>query len=124
MSIVLASHILVDVERTCQRVVIMHRGKVAKEGDMEGVKGTYSDAFTVRIEGDQESFIQSLKKKKCDVTVDQQIMDITLPKGKGTDLILKTAKDAKVQIRKLVPSIQTLEDVFVKLLEEEPHADL
>jgi len=39
-------------------------------------------------------------------------------------LILKVVDDTGVQLRKLVTSVQTLEDVFVKLIGEDTHADL
>lgn len=125
MSIVLASHILVDVERTCDRVVIMHRGKVLEQGSVEELRGSYSGVFTVRVEGDKEKFISVLKKRGCQVSFEgQHLMDVTLPKGKETDLILKVVDDTGVQLRKLVTSVQTLEDVFVKLIGEDTHADL
>ncbi|MBN2029602.1 ABC transporter ATP-binding protein [bacterium] len=125
MSIVLASHILVDVERTCQRVVIMNRGKVLEQGSVEDLRKSYAGTYTVRIEGDQEKFINALKRAKCVVQPNgNTLWDVTLPKGKRTDLILTAAKETRVQIRRLVASVQTLEDVFVKLIGEEQHADL
>ena len=125
MSIILATHILVDVERTCDRVVIMHRGKSLEEGSVEDLRKSYSGVYTVRVEGDREKFTKALEKKGCKVKEnDKQLFDVTLPKGKETDLVLKVAKDTGIQIRKLVTSVQTLEDVFVKLIGEDEGADL
>ncbi len=125
MSIVLASHILVDVERTCQHAMIMNRGKMLKEGSVEELRGSYAGTYTVRIEGDQEKFVKALEKMKCSVQPNGNFLwDVTLPKGKQTDFILKAAKETQVQIRKMVTSVETLEDVFVKLIGEEEHADL
>ena len=125
ISIVLASHILVDVERTCQRVVIMNRGKVLEQGSVEELRKSYAGTYTVRVEGDREKFVSALKKVKCVVKPNgTHLLEVTLPKGKQTDLILKAAKDTGVQLRRLVTSVQTLEDVFVKLIGEEEHADL
>ncbi|MFH1941973.1 MAG: ABC transporter ATP-binding protein [bacterium] len=125
MSIILASHILVDVERTCERVVIMHRGKMLKEGSVEDLRGSYSGTYTVRIEGDKERFTKALEKKGCKVLADEkQFLDVTLPKGRETELILQAAEESSVQLRKLVTSVQTLEDVFVKLIGEDRDADL
>jgi ABC-2 type transport system ATP-binding protein len=125
MSIVLATHILVDVERTCDRVVIMHRGKILEEDSVEDLRKSYSGVFTVRVEGDRDGFAASLEKQGCRVTPgDKQVLDVTLPKNKETDLILKAAEKTGVQIRKLVTSVQTLEDVFVKLIGEDERADL
>jgi ABC-2 type transport system ATP-binding protein len=125
MSIILASHILVDVERTCEWVVIMHRGKVLEQGSVEELRKSYSGVYTVRVDGDTERFVKVLEKKGCSVsTMELQLLDVTLPKGKETDVVLKAADEAGVQLRKLVTSVQTLEDVFVKLIGEGRRADL
>lgn len=125
MSIVLASHILVDVERTCDRVVIIHRGKMLEEGSVEDLRKSYSGVYTVRVEGDEAGFVKILEKKGCSVThSEKQLLDITLPKGKETEVVLQAADKAGVQLRKLVTSVQTLEDVFVKLIGEDQRAHL
>jgi len=125
MSIVLATHILVDVERTCDRVVIMHRGRVAEEDNVDDLRRDYSGVYTVRVEGDEQKFVGLLEKKGCSVSRgEKQLLDVTLPKGKETDFVLKAAMEAGVQLRKLVASVQTLEDVFVKRVVEDDGADL
>lgn len=125
ISIVLASHILSDVERTCDRIVIIHRGALARQGDIQGIKGKYSGSFTVRIDGDKEKFIRILQEKNCDISLSgKNLLDVTLPEKKDTDLLLKVAQQSDVTLRKMVPSIQSLEDVFVKLIKEDDHAHL
>lgn len=39
-TIILSTHILSEVEATCDRVVIIHRGKIIADGDMESLKQT------------------------------------------------------------------------------------
>jgi len=125
MSIVLATHILVDVERTCDRVVIMNRGKALKEGTVAELRGTWSGAYTVRIEGEQEAFETALQNRGCTVESNgKHLLDVTLPAGQGTELILEAVRESDVQLRRLVTSVQTLEDVFMKLIGEDARADL
>jgi len=125
ISIILASHILSDVERTCDRIVIIHRGALARQGDIHGIKGKYSGSFTVRIDGDKEKFRKILEEEKCEITPSgKNLLDITLPEKQDTDLILKAAHQSDVKLRKMVPSIQSLEDVFVKLIKEDDDAHL
>lgn len=125
ISIILASHILSDVERTCDRIMILNRGCLVKEGEMESIKGKYSGSFSVRVDGDQEEFKKNLERKKCIISSSgKNQIDITLPEGRETDIILKAACESDVKLRKMVASIQTLEDVFVKLIKEREHADL
>ncbi len=125
MNIILASHILIDVERTCQHVVMIHKGKLMEAGDMSAVRGAYTDSYSVRVEGDKEAFETKLISQKCKVEKDgEHLMDITLAAKMDSSSLFKTAKDTGVSIRRMIPAIQTLEDVFVKRLGEESHADL
>jgi len=115
MSIVLASHILVDVDRTCSRIVIMDKGRIVEQGDIENLRGRFSGTYSIRVEGDKEKFIESLKKSGCSVKPDgKHLLDVTLPKGMDTDLVLEIAHKSSVQLRRLMPGVQTLEDVFIK----------
>ena len=125
MSIVLATHILVDVERICGNVVIIDRGCLATHGEMESLKGSYSNAFTVRVDGDRDGFIDFLKERGCGVEEGgRQHLDVTLPGGATSELILTAAHSTGVQLRKMVSSIQTLEDVFIKTIGENENAGL
>ncbi len=125
MSIILATHILADVERTCGRVLIMHKGKRLEEGSVKDLKSTYAGTYSVRVEGDRAAFEKRLEKAGCRIQPDgEHLMDVTLPPGRDADLVLEAARDANAPLRRLVPSVQDLEDVFVKRIGEEKHADL
>jgi ABC-2 type transport system ATP-binding protein len=125
ISIMLASHILVDVERTCEHILIMHKGRLVKQAQVADLRGTYSGAYSVRVEGDRAAFERVLKKGRCALKQDgEHLLDVTLPENKGSELILKAAQESNVSLRRLVPSIQNLEDVFVKLIGEKSNADL
>ncbi len=125
MSIVLATHILVDVERTCDRVVIMNRGRMLRESVVEDLRGTYAEAYAVRVDGDREAFRGALGSAGATVADgERQQFEVTLPEGTDADLILRAARDSGVALRHLVGSVQTLEDVFLKLIGEDEHAGL
>lgn len=124
MSIVLATHILVDVERTCDHVVIMNKGRLLKEGSVSSIKGRYAGTYSVRVEGQRERFEEALESRRCTITPDgMHRMDVTLPEGLGTELFFEAARDAGVLIRRILPSVQSLEDAFVKLIGMDGHAD-
>jgi ABC-2 type transport system ATP-binding protein len=119
ISVILSSHILLDVERTCERVVILHRGKVVEQGSISELKGKHSDSYTVRVVGDRNAFETELLAKGCVVKPNgQHHLDVGLPSGKGTELILAVADKTAVQLRQLTAGIRSLEDVFVKLIGE------
>lgn len=120
MNIILASHILVDVERTCQNVVMIHKGKLMESGDMSMVRGAYTNSYSIRVEGNRDTFESKLTKLGCTIEKDgEHLMDITLPEKMHTSTLFETAKGTKTSIRRMIPSIQTLEDVFIKRLGDE-----
>ena len=123
-SIVLATHILIDVERTCDHVVIMNRGRLLKEGSVSGIRDKYAGTYSVRIEGPRERFEEALQARGCEIIPDGvHRMDVTLPDGPGTELFFEAAHETDVQIRRILPSVQSLEDTFVKLVGMENNAD-
>jgi len=124
-SIVLASHILVDVERTCQRVIIMHRGKILEEANLKDLKSIYTNTYLLRVEGDRDVFIEKLKRKGCQIQPEgKHHFVVTFEKGNTTEMILQTADEVGVILRKLTPSVQTLEDVFIDRIREDHSANL
>lgn len=115
ISIVLATHILADVERTCEHVVMIHEGRSLAQERINDLRGEYSNTLTVRVEGDREKFMEALISKGCVILgEDRQLIDVKLPEKSDAELILKTVMETGAVLRKLVPSIQTLEEVFVK----------
>jgi ABC-2 type transport system ATP-binding protein len=124
ISIVLATHILADVERTCDHVVMIHEGRAVTQERVDNLRGQYTHTLTVRIEGDQQKFKKALIEQGCTILEeDRQLIDVKLPENGDMDLILNTVVKTGVVLRKMVPSIQTLEEVFVKRIGGE-HADI
>lgn len=120
MNIILASHILVDVERTCQNVVMIHKGKLIESGDMSMIRGAYTNSYSIRVEGNRDDFESKITNLGCTIEKDgEHLMDITLPDKTTTSILFKTALGTKTSIRRMIPSIQTLEDVFIKRLGDE-----
>ncbi len=125
ISVILCSHILFDVERTCENVIILHQGNVIKQGRIAELKGKHANSYTVRIAGDHEKFERYLLIHQCTVAQNgKNHLDIHLPDKQGTQLLITAALETGVQLRELTASIQSLEDVFVKLIGEKIHADL
>ena len=124
MSIVLATHILVDVERTCDHVVIMNRGRLLKQESMSGIRGAYAGTYSLRVEGPRERFEEELRARGCGISPDgAHLFDVTLPDGSGTELFFETALSTGTRLRRLLPGVQSLEDAFVKIIGMDGNAD-
>ena len=120
VNLILSSHLLPDVEATCKRVVVMHRGAIATQGSIAELKERRRQVFEVRIKGDIETFARALEAEgaECHGT-DEDVMRVFLTDDQGPRDLFGVAARYQIQVRHLRPSVPTLEDVFAEAIGEE-----
>lgn len=119
VSVILSSHLLRDVEETCQSVVMLSHGKVVGQGTIEALKGAAGELFEIRVKGSQDMFLESLRNLGCSAESRQDgLLDVSLTGGRGSDAIFAAARDSSTQVRHLVRKQPTLEDVFARAVGE------
>ncbi len=124
VNLILSSHLLPDVEYTCDHVVVMDKGQVAAQGPIKDLKGPAGRVFELRVKGDLPGFIETLMQRGMDVhATDEDVMRVFVPpqaaNGNEQRAIFSAAAEFGVQVRHLRPSVPTLEDVFAKAVGEE-----
>ena len=121
VSLILSSHLLPDVEYTCDHVVVMDKGQVATQGPIQELKGPAGRIYELRIKGDVPGFLEALARRGMDPHgTDEDVMRVFVPSEAGDQrAIFRAAADFGVQVRHLRPSMPTLEDVFAKAVGEE-----
>jgi ABC-2 type transport system ATP-binding protein len=125
VNLILSSHLLPDVEYTCDDVIVMDKGQVAAQGPIAELKGPGGRVFELRIKGDLPAFVEVLRRDGMECTsTDEDVMRVFVPdtagpqSGTDTRTLFRLAAQHGVQVRHLRPSIPTLEDVFAKALGE------
>ncbi len=117
VNLILSSHLLPDVEFTCDHVVVVDKGTVATQGPIAALKGTGGRVFEMRVKGDEARFAEVLKAAGYDVhDTDEDVMRVFIPgvEDEGARLLFGLAAREGVQVRHLRPSVPTLEDVFAR----------
>src|SRR4051812_15505871 len=122
VNLILSSHLLPDVEYTCDHVVVMDKGAIATAGPIQALKQPRGRVYELRVKapgGDIEPFPQKLRTAGLDChATDEDIMRVFVPgEGGARDLFALAAAD-HVQVRHLRPSVPTLEDVFATAVGE------
>jgi ABC-2 type transport system ATP-binding protein len=120
INLILSSHLLPDVEFTCDRVVVLDKGQVVASGPIDTLKGTRKQVFELRVKGDRHAFAATLAAAgfECHET-DEDVMRVLVGPEEGARVLFAMADREKVQVRHLRPSVPTLEDVFAKAVGEE-----
>jgi len=127
--VILCSHILKDVEQCCEDVIVLNRGKIVLNGNIEELSRVNERAYDLRIKGEPDSFLADLSNQGCRCSMgERNLLHIVLPPDKETELLFDLARKNKVQLRHFYYKRNTLEDVFIRSLEEtregEEYADI
>ncbi len=115
IQVLVSSHILTDIELTCSHVVILNKGKVAAQGEIEALKEIRFSLYELRTKGENESFLKSLRDKGCRIEeTEDELLKIYMPAELSRSEIFKTAEAENVQIRYFIKSRTSLEDLFAE----------
>jgi ABC-2 type transport system ATP-binding protein len=123
VNLILSSHLLPDVEYTCDEVVVIDKGTVATSGAIDALKQPRGRVYELRVKtptGDLDGFLARLRAAGLDChATDEDVMRVFVPgEGGARDLFALAAAD-HVQVRHLRPSVPTLEDVFAHAVGED-----
>jgi ABC-2 type transport system ATP-binding protein len=123
VNLILSSHLLPDVESTCEHVIVLDKGRVVTDGPIAALKQPRGQVYELRVKaagGGIESFVAHLQDAglECHAT-EEDIMRVFVPGEGGSRELFALAAAAGVQVRHLRPSVPTLEDVFARAVGEE-----
>jgi len=120
ISVLLSSHLLPDVERVCQSVVIMGGGEVLRTGNIEEMRSPRPTAYTVDFLGEGEAFCRRLSEQSVVIrSRSNGTAALELPGGGAEGIILHAAKETDTKLRGLHPERSSLEDAFMAAIERQ-----
>lgn len=117
LRIVLCSHLLRDVEDICDEVLILKDGRIAHYSDLNQERSANRRFFELEFYGANGDFTQAIEQLGCECAVNANRMKMVLPDGVETRDIFRLAAERGVRIRRLNFRRDTLEDIFLKAME-------
>jgi ABC-2 type transport system ATP-binding protein len=119
MSLLFSSHLLPDVESVCEEIIVLGKGKLLTEGNIQQLKQLHNRSFEVRLKADARPFAERLSALGCGAQMRDDSLLVQIPEGRTQQLLWEVAAQERVQIRNLRPQRSTLEEVFLKALEQD-----
>jgi ABC-2 type transport system ATP-binding protein len=116
--IVLSSHLLRDVEECCEEILILKEGRLVVYCNLEEERKANKKFLMLETRGDQKTFAASLSTLGCEyaVTGEHRLKVILQERTEIRDLY-RLASAAQMQIRRLTFKRDSLEDIFLKAME-------
>ena len=117
IQVLISSHILSDIEFTCNYVVILNKGQLAAQGNIHELKQINFCLFELRIKGESEHFFKKLTDLDCKIDeVEDGMLKIYMPPQINPQEIFRIGAEENIQIRHFVRSESSLEDLFADVV--------
>ena len=119
-SVLLSTHLLGDVERVCETVLILHQGRVLLQGGVDEVRTRRQDRYRLQIQGESAAFREELALEGVRVLGDngRGELRVAVPAGWATRAFFTLADNHGVLLRGLLPDYEDLEELFHRVLAE------
>jgi len=117
LQIVLCSHLLRDVEDTCEEVLILNKGRIAHYSNLEEERKANKRFLELETYGANGDFTQAIEKLGCECATTANRLKMILADGIEIRDIYRVAGEHDVRIRRLSFRRDTLEDIFLKAME-------
>ena len=123
LTVVLSSHILAEIERSCDRVIIINRGRVVASGTSASLRDEFlpGDRYELEVEGEQQQVLACCAAHNIEVEVlSQQAtgknriqLCLRSHEDCGPQLIAALSASPDCTLRSLAPRVPTLEEIFL-----------
>ena len=118
--IVVASHLLQDIESCCDEVLVLKEGRIAKYCNLEEERRSNRQFLLMQIRGNENDFIAGLRNLGCEVALpNRRRIKAIIPDGVEINQLYALAAELSVQIRNLDYKRDSLEDIFLRAMDEE-----
>lgn len=127
VTVFFSSHILADVERICDRIVIINEGKKLLEDSIENIKQV-PDIREIEIEFETKEDILKLDIIKTENIVEEISVDNLKVVIKALDIDKLRTKlnqifyDNNIYVKKMIVKEVSLEDIFIKVVNHHDQA--
>lgn len=121
-TILLNSHLLSEIEMTCDRVAIIKQGKVATQGTLDELLGT-SPAVDIEVEEMTDAAMSAIREIALKLSFERvPIRRFTAWVRSSEDIpeLARALIHNNVPLLALVPRRETLEQLFVRIIESPP----
>jgi ABC-2 type transport system ATP-binding protein len=110
ISVLLSSHLMADVERTCDRIVVLQGGHVTQSGEV-GSFTEETETVYIEVDANREELLRALERRRVTVVADGGGITV-----EGSESVYDHVRDALVEanapLRRMAPRRRALTELF------------
>ncbi len=124
LNVVISSHLLPDIERVADQVIVVMKGQLRVQGFIKDLKKIDGAPMDVELIEQSDRFVAAIKSKGATIEAlaysRYRVTTSKTPTETG-HLVLAAARDAGVQVRGLIEAERSLEDAFLESIGAQAH---
>ena len=111
ISIVLSSHLMGDIERTCDRIIVLEQGQVAELGEVSGFTRE-TRSIMIEVDDHREELLTALVGRGLKAALEGVSIVVEQENEEDYDTIRDAMVESNARLRRLVPQRHRLSDIF------------
>jgi ABC-2 type transport system ATP-binding protein len=111
ISIIMSSHLLGEIERVCDHLIVIEGGKLVQSASMQSFTET-TTVLLVEVEGDPEPLQRMLEKRGLSVVRDRRDLLVELSDDAYYDVIRDAVVELGLGLGRMEHRRRQLEDLF------------
>ncbi len=111
ISVLLSSHLMADVERTCDRIIVMQGGRLVHAGEV-GQFTRETETVFIEVDTNREALVGALQRRGVVVTADGGGLTIEGPDVSVYDHVRDALVEAQAPLRRMAPRRRALTELF------------
>jgi ABC-2 type transport system ATP-binding protein len=114
ISVLLSSHLMADVERTCDRIIVMQGGRLVHSGEV-GHFTQETETVFIEVDANREEVVMALQRRGIAATVDGSGLTIEGPDASVYDYVRDALVEAQAPLRRMAPRRRALTELFERV---------
>ena len=111
ISVLFSSHLMADIERTCDRIIVLQGGRLVQSGEVRQFTRETETVF-IEVDSNREGLVAALRKRGVVVTVDGGGLTIEGPDESVYDHVRDALVEAQAPLRRMAPRRRALTELF------------
>ncbi len=118
ISLVFSSHLMGDVERTCDRIIVLDHGRVSQTGEVSSFTQE-SETLYIEVTGRRAEFVAALESRDLGAESDGAAVVVERVDEGAYDLIRDALVESGAPLRRMAPRRHALSELFDAPSEED-----
>jgi ABC-2 type transport system ATP-binding protein len=120
MRMLISSHLLRDIDETCDEVLILKKGAIAAISNIEEERRSHRNFIEMEMAGSTDTFAQKMQSLGCECACFAGgRVKVVMPDALTARDLYATAAECGAQIRRIQQRRDSLEDIFLRAMEYE-----